>query len=294
MKQSDEEIAEIMSDKKTFKKKEASKEDENSEDVQSETLEAQAAYVSPRFRHLRKGNEEEEVPLWLITFTDTIALMLTFFVLLYSMATPSKERFEEMTSAMTRQFGQYFSQSSNAGPQDAIEIDRIDFSSALDLNYLQSLLQARIENDDLLRNVLIIKQKKRLVISVPSELLFDQGKAEIQVDGRRALFALGDILSRIRNAIEIIGHSDPTPMTSRNGPYQSNWDLSLARASHVAGVLNSVGYKRAMTVRGLSSARYDQLPDSVPEDERLNYARRVDIVLLENDGNVRGLMDFGN
>jgi hypothetical protein len=36
------------------------------------------------------------------------------------------------------------------------------------------------------------------------------------------------------------------------------------------------------------------LPDSVPEDERLNYARRVDIVLLENDGNVRGLMDFGN
>jgi hypothetical protein len=58
--------------------------------------------------------------------------------------------------------------------------------------------------------------------------------------------------------------------------------------------LNSVGYKRAITVRGLSSARYDQLPDSVPEDERLNYARRVDIVLLENDGNVRGLMDFGN
>lgn len=292
MKQSDEEILEIMSDKKTLKKNDRSEGKEAASEKAAPAGIAMAS-VSPRFRHLKTADNDEEVPLWLITFTDTIALMLTFFVLLYSMATPSKEQFEEMTASMTRQFGQYFSQKLNAGPQDAIEIDRIDFSDALDLSYLQSLLKARIADEELLQNTLILRQKNRLIISLPSQLLFDQGQAEIQTDGRRALFALGDILSRIRNAIEIIGHADPEPV-SGVGQYQSNWELSLARASHVAGVLNSIGYKRAITVRGLSSARYDQMPDTVPEEERLNYARRVDIVLLENDGSVRGLMDVEN
>ena len=45
------------------------------------------ALIEPSIiRHNDEGGGK--VPLWLITFTDVMALMLTFFVLLYAMSSP--------------------------------------------------------------------------------------------------------------------------------------------------------------------------------------------------------------
>ena len=110
-------------------------------------------------------------------------------------------------------------------------------------------------------------------MSLPSDLLFDAGKSDVNDRGRQALFSLGGALSRIKNRVEVIGHADPRPMQGETRAFSSNWELSLARAAQVAAVLESVGYRRHMIVRGLSSARYDELPVSMPEEERLSLAR---------------------
>ena len=54
---------------------------------------AQKALLAPEnfnayhfsYDHLQEAEDENDQKLWLVTFTDVIALMLTFFVLLYSM-----------------------------------------------------------------------------------------------------------------------------------------------------------------------------------------------------------------
>ena len=138
-----------------------------------------------------------------------------------------------------------------------------------------------------LKNIVLIPQKDHLIASVPDELLFQSGQAEVSRQGKQVLFALGNALARIRNRIEVIGHADPTPVDSAQGRFASNWHLSLARAGSVASVLANAGYERPVVVRGLSSARYDDLPEDMDEDERLSLSRRVDVVIMQDDGTRR-------
>lgn len=261
-----------------------------SEDKEQKKEEPQQESVAPMFmpRSRSAGDgENAAVPLWLITFTDIMALMLTFFVLLYSMSVPLEEDWEEFTSAMNKGLSKFQSPEWYQGPQDTVNIDKLDFSRALDLDYLESLVRELMVSNERLSNIVVIPQKTRLVLSLPSDLLFEAGQAEVTTKGKRALFAIGGPLSRIRNRIEVIGHADPRPVQSQNSRFSSNWELSLARAANVSAVLENVGYARPIIVRGLSSARYDELPGDLGREERLDLARRVDVVIMKDDGSQR-------
>lgn len=228
------------------------------------------------------SGEEQAVPLWLVTFTDVIALMLTFFVLLYSMSTPQVDQWEKITASLGNNFEKQFSRAFSSGTQDTINIDRIPTTRALDLKYLKTLVTEHIKQEGL-KDVAVNEEDKSLVISLPSNLLFSAGAAEIISESKPAIYALGAILSRIKNRIEIIGHSDPRPINAgEQSAYQSNWELSLARSVAVSAMLRSAGYEREIIVRGLSSSRYDELPTTINEDERLALARRVDIVIMQD------------
>ncbi len=233
---------------------------------------------------IRKNKSgEQSVPLWLITFTDVMALMLTFFVLLYSMAVPQEEKWDEISAALSSKFKNTESKMYNAGSQDAVSIDKIKPSTALDLNYLKVLI-TNLLKDKNIKDVLIFQNGNRLIISVPSDLLFESGRANINLRGKRVLFTLGGALSRVKNRVEIVGHADPTPITSGKGLYSTNWELSLARSASVAAIFKEVGYDRHITIRGVSSARYDELSEDMPEEVRNDLSRRVDIVLMGDAG----------
>ena len=227
------------------------------------------------------------VPLWLITFTDIMALMLTFFVLLYTMSVPKVEVWEEFTEGMTQGFSTARSPKFMSGNFDTISISKLDLSEALSLSYLESLLQDVVNRNTSLENVVIIPQSKQLILSLPNDLLFEAGQADVNAQGKRALFALGGPLSRIRNRIEVVGHADPRPIQNKEGKYASNWELSIARAASVGGVLKNVGYSRDVIIKGLSSGRYDDLGEEIAEAQRLNLSRRVDIVIMRDDGSQR-------
>ena len=237
---------------------------------------------------IRKSEDDDSsrVPLWLVTFTDVMALMLTFFVLLYSMSSPQEDKWEEMSKGLTQKLNAFNAADYHAGTQDVISIDKIDTARALNIGYVKVLLGRLLAHKDI-KDVILIENNKRLVLSLPSDLLFASGQVEIGEQGRQALFELGGILARVQNRIEVVGHSDPTPVTNQETAiYKTNWQLSLARAAEVARVLKDVGYDREITIRGLSSARFDELPEKIPEEERYALSRRVDIVIM-NDGGYR-------
>lgn len=237
--------------------------------------------------HRKKSDDEDAVStLWLVTFTDVMALMLTFFVLLYSMAQPDIEKWSEMTAAINSNFSKRYAAQFEAGSVDAINIDRISRPNALDLRYLASIVQQALDRNENTEDILLIAQQDALVISMPNDLFFEAGRAEIGTEGQRALFEIGGALAKIRNAIEIVGHADPRPLSARSD-YSSNWQLSLDRALSVAGVLENVGYNKPVTVRGMSSTRFMDLPEELPETERLDLSRRVDIVILKNAAEAR-------
>lgn len=244
-----------------------------------------------------KGEKNTSVPqgpsLWLITFTDIMALMLTFFVLMYSMSVPEEEKWEEISDSLIKGFSKFYTPQYYEGAQDAISIEKLDLSDALDLNYLATILDKIIQGDERLQDIVLIPQDDRLIISLPQDLLFEAGKDEVGIRGQKALFALGGVMERIRNRIEIVGHSDPRPMSDTGEGFNSNWGLSLSRAAQVASILKQVGYERGAIVRGVSSTRYDELPVNMDEEKRLNLSRRVDIIVMSDDGSTRDFLQIG-
>jgi len=218
-----------------------------------------------------------------VTFTDVMALMLTFFVLLYAMSVPEEDKWNEISTALSNQFNKTERKPYVMGSQDVIEIDKIPTSRALDLSYLDSLVTEAVKKERL-EGVTVKSNKKRLIVSLPSALLFETGSVDVKIEGKKALFSIGGILDRIKNRVEIIGHTDPSAIRKDASGYKTNWELSLARAISVASTLHDVGYSKGMAVRGLASGRYAELPEDIPESDRYALSRRVDIVIMQDSG----------
>lgn len=238
------------------------------------------------------AEEESEGLLWLVTFTDIMALLLTFFVLLYSMSVPKEKEWKELSTGISSEFQKYHSAEWYKGEEASISLDKLDFSEALDLNYLRSVIAETISQNKSLSGIVLIPQQSSLIVSLPQELLFASGQTNVSAEGRKALFSLGSSLSRIKNRIEVIGHADPRPVENAQSAYSDNWQLSLARAGSVAQILNNAGYSRDIILRGLSSGRYADLPEDMSEEEKLSLSRRVDIVLMRDDGRTPSMLDL--
>lgn len=234
----------------------------------------------------RLGNEEPggEVSLWLITFTDIMALMLTFFVLMYSMSSPKEDKWKEVSRGLNRELVSHTSPEWYEAGQEEISIGRLAPGSALDLGYLRTLIAGAIAGDGRLNSVALIPQADHLIISLPEDLLFEPGRAEISEKGQLALFAIGGALARIRNRIEVAGHTAPAE--------EKGWELSLARAAGIAAALERIGYDKSVVIRGLSNGRYADLPETMSKELRLSLSRRVDILIMRDDGNRKSLLEF--
>lgn len=248
-------------------------------------VETQAAHNRVRRSVRRIGDSGEGPSIWLISFTDVMALMLTFFVLLFAMSNPKEEDWEDFTSTLQNNFNRYYGQALNNGFQDTINIEKIDFNEALDLNYLRALITELIAKENSLKTVTLVSRPDHLIISLPEDMLFESAQAGVRPEAQKALFTLAGTLSRIQNRIEIVGHTDPRPVTG--GDYPSNWELSLARAVNIAAALENVGYGNDIIVRGRAAGRYEDLPAIMNIQDRYDLARRVDIVIRQDDGRQR-------
>lgn len=214
---------------------------------------------------------------WMITFADLVSLMLTFFVLLYSMSSVQMDQWDAMTDTLT--------QTLNPGKLTTVAAATAEFNigtifrrQATDLDYLSGVLQRGVEGDDLLKFSKIMLLDDRLVVALPGDLLFPSGRAEMPDEARSALFTLGSLLRNVGNQVGVNGHTDPAKPSKESG-FTSNWELSVARASAVANVLRQSGYTDDIIAFGYADSRYSQLPDMRAED-RARLGRRVDIVVF--------------
>ena len=261
-------------------------------DTFDEEIEEASTSSAPRRFNRRAGDQQgQSSSMWLISFTDVMALMLTFFVLLFSMSSPDKEDWERIKNNIQKNFSVAQGKPLHRSDQDAVNINKINFSRALDLKYLKAIISNITEEQPDLGIVRVMEANKSLIIALPADLVFAVGDAEIRTEANKALFSLAGTLGRIKNRIEVVGHTDPRPISG--GEFASNWELSLTRATNVAALLERVGYKKPITVRGQASGRYGDISNSISADERSALSRRVDIVVMEDDGRRLKLFDLG-
>lgn len=217
---------------------------------------------------------------WMVIFTDLVSLMLTFFVLLFSMSNVQIDRWKEMVDALSSTLNP--STVKEATPiSSQYNIATIFRKRAVNLDYLSSVIDEAMGKDPVLAKGILMRLEDRTVIALPGDLMFASGLATMTEGGRQAMFVLGGVLRNVGNKIAVDGHTAPTPPAGDT--YRSNWELSMARATAVANSLRHVGYTEDITAFGYAASRFGELP-KMPEAQRMSLARRVDIVVYPTVG----------
>ncbi|HIC81389.1 MAG TPA: chemotaxis protein MotB [Kiloniellaceae bacterium] len=222
-----------------------------------------------------QGRPDDGGQAWLLTFTDLTALLLTFFVLLYSMSTINSDDWQNLVDALSPKLPSV-QEVTVALPSQDKDAEAIDRTPGTDLSYLASLLEDQVTEDPVLARADIRREGERIVFAPPGDLLFASGSIELSDQGKAAIFALSGVLRNLRNVIEIAGYADPL-RPRRN--FASNWELSLARATTLSDMITTAGYKGEILVRGYGHARYEAPAQACDEPARMAEARRVEIII---------------
>lgn len=215
---------------------------------------------------------------WMLTVADLFSLMLTFFVLVYSMSTIQQEKWEAITQSLMQRL-RPVDQDTQFTLPSLLSVDRAEFAYARNLDYLYRIISERREESADLKPVKVQRLPHAILLTLPENTLFEPGGTDLKPAGEAAVHALGELLSRIGNQVEIEGHTDPTPVQSKD--YPSNWELSLARAVRVANVFRDAGYLYQLAISGMGSSRFQRSGSPSAQNQSL-YARRVDVLIREN------------
>jgi chemotaxis protein MotB len=123
----------------------------------------------------------------------------------------------------------------------------------------------------------LVDDRRGLVVEVPEGAVFEPGRADLSHDAQARLRRLGAVLAEVPNPVRVEGHTDDAPI--RTSRFQSNWELSTARATEVVALLVR---DAAIPADRLSAAGYGEHRPRAGNDDAAGRARnrRVDLVIL--------------
>ena len=167
------------------------------------------------------------------------------------------------------------------------DLEKIDkLSSQLDeLASARNLLAERLKQEIADKDVRLDMAEKGLVITFVADILFDSGKAKLRSEAIPTLEKVAVVLKDNLNDfnIGIEGHTDTQPI--KYSGWESNWELSSARA---LSVLHYLGEKDIAGKR-MSADAYGEFHPVASNDnkEGMKMNRRVEIVVLPKVAKVR-------
>jgi chemotaxis protein MotB len=233
---------------------------------------------------------------WLISYADFITLLFAFFVVLYAFAKADQKRQAEVSQAIDTAFkslGLFANASrtpddktasSSASEQAVMAMNIVMGEDVLapaqvrdDLARIKHDLEQRLASQIAQHTVAIKLGKDGLVISLREAGFFDSGSAMPRKESLESMKLIAAELAQMPYDLRVEGHTDNVPI--HTAAFDSNWELSSARATDIARVLLAL---RAVSPDRLSAAGYAEFhpvdTNDTPEGRARN--RRVDLVIM--------------
>ena len=238
-------------------------------------------------KKIKKAGHGHHGGAWKVAFADFAVAMMAFFLLLWLIASTTKEEkagLSEYFSPPTQGLadgagssadlidmggGQKISQGDdskeNAMKPRAPTQDEIQQAAMAEKERLESLMEAlkkAIEASQALKPF-----KDQLLLDITSEGLriqivdkknrpmFDSGSAELKGYTKEILHELAKTINTVPNRISLTGHTDATRFVSRKKKNYSNWELSAdrANASRRELIVGGLASEKIVKVVGLAS-----------------------------------------
>ncbi len=240
--------------------------------------------------YLEDFDEEEEIPTgqWLITFADMSLLLLTFFILLFSLSSLDTQRFGEFSDAIRQNLG-----TQSVKDKSGKAVEAVDDEATLDAVRLQrELLERQQQAFDSMRTYLNQKNLDGKVgavfdngvitLRLPGDVMFRPGEIELTDEAKKILPNIREMLTKQSGqTINIRGYTDDLP-PPRGSRFKDNWEISSLRAVAVLRYMLGAGIEaKRLTATGLADMN-PLFPNTTEENRATN--RRVEFVLEQRVG----------
>jgi chemotaxis protein MotB len=229
---------------------------------------------------------------WLISYADFITLLFGLFVVLYAFARADEKKKAELPQAIDAAFtamGAFPDYSFRPGKDKsshgaASSSTVVMGTQALtptmvkdDLNRIKRELEQRMAGQVAQHTVVIKMGRDGLIISLREAGFFNSGSATPRPEASTALRKISASLAGTAYDLRVEGHTDDIPI--RNEQFDSNWELSSARATRIGRTLLEL---HAIPPDRLSAAGYAEFHPVDTNETAAGRAnnRRVDLVVL--------------
>lgn len=209
-----------------------------------------------------REDDPEGQNAWLITYSDMMTLMLTFFVFLLAISTPDVDKYQEMMRRLGDALG------GGKGTFEAVEEETLE-------NILGKI-KTYIESENLTNSIILTQDPRGIVLYASNDIFFESGDTALLKDVKIFLNNISKILKKSSYKIFVEGHSDDVPIQSDKFP--SNWELSANRASTVVRYLIETGNISPSRLIPGGFAEFRPRFPATPENRSKN--RRIEIIIL--------------
>lgn len=244
--------------------------------------------MSSRFQRRRQAHSPGH-ERWLVSYADFVTLLFALFIVLFASAYKDQQAVAKVSAAVKDGFKEMQvrvitvdgRQSTLHAPAAAL-LPRpgdpiVDRSAGIDISELQRKLGEALGQEIAQKEVVLRMTPEGFVISLHELGFFASGQADLLPGAKEKIRKLAAVLTQYGLNMRIEGHTDNVPMHSAR--YDSNWELSTARATAVARMLLDSG---DFDPERLAIAGYGEYHPAASNDtiEGRQQNRRVDIVLV--------------
>jgi chemotaxis protein MotB len=190
------------------------------------------------------GRRKEKVrlvgdPPWLITFSDLVTLLLTFFVLILSMSSMDKTVLTRV-NVFTKSVGFMTYRGAGRIPTRVkliIELlenpwDIVDKPHRIkDLLFPDDIIPPEIDRSTLEENLRVLAHPEGVALVLSDKLLFEPGSSELKPLALDILAPVAEVLSYMDAEVNVAGHSDRSAADMAE-PYRLSQERALSVLSY--------------------------------------------------------------
>lgn len=220
---------------------------------------------------------------WLETYSDMVTLLLTFFILLYSMSTVDAQKYAAIVASFSKEMNPkiYYTQGSSSDEvEESEDVELNDEPTELDeneLDQLYTLLKQYVDDKELNGQVEIEKSEEYVFIRFSDTVTFRGYSDILETSGKEILDVLADGLNLVDEYIEeviIAGHTAEVAYDKTD----IDRSLSTDRANVVLKYLEDKNVIDPSKYLSIGYGLYSPIADNnTPEGRAKN--RRVEIYI---------------
>ena len=226
---------------------------------------------------MKKEKGKKGAPAWMTTFADMMSLLLTFFVLLLSMAEIDATRFRKVSGSLKMAFGVQRKNIFDEPPKGSSSVQQehrtggsrnpmsVDSASANIVDQQLQAIKNKMEKQNLIAEknrqkrleqnlkkifmkfekewkaglIEIDKKDGDLIMRIAEKAAFAKSRTKLTGGFSPMLDKLADVIQDVDGDIVVSGHSDDKII--KTAKFKSNWEFSAARANTLAQALIKKG-----------------------------------------------------